>query len=136
MVVRHPIDRLRSSWKFHTGPSYTGVYYREIPNLRNMEIEEYFYTMKDLKYCIIPQWRYTYHEYSSQNIDFICKMETLESDFKQICLRLNLHDRQLSRLNTSRSKPSQDVLSSPSSFRNEVLDFYEKDFQLFDYTAT
>lgn len=135
VVVRHPIERLRSAWRFHTSASYTGLYYETIPNLRSMAFDEYFYRMKELKYCISPQWCYTYHELSTKNIDYICKMETLAADFEHVASVLNLENSRLPTRNASEEKPGQDLLTKPSSFQTDVLEFYREDFERFGYDA-
>ncbi|NND68439.1 MAG: sulfotransferase family 2 domain-containing protein [Halioglobus sp.] len=135
VVVRHPIDRLCSSWKYHTSDSYTGLYWRSVPNLRKFSLKEYFNEMQRFRRCIIPQWNYVYHEWSTAEVDHICKFENLESDFGDLAKKLGYETDSLPTLNASSRSLEKEMSLESDSFWADVVSYYQQDFELFGYSV-
>ena len=64
-VVRHPIERLISSFRFHSNTEYKGAYYRKYPHIHQLTFEQYFNLMMKEPYAIRPQIDYIQHSFSA-----------------------------------------------------------------------
>jgi hypothetical protein len=133
MAVRHPFDRLISSYNYHTQKSYLGYYLEKFPNLHNLGIEEYFNIMKDEVFAIRPQSEYMQHLLSEKIVDSIIRYESLEQDLKTFCEKLGMNFSSIPHLNPSSKKISISWKTQKESFKKEVFEFYKNDFETFDY---
>ena len=132
VAIRNPIDRLVSSYFYHTKPEYKGVFNKQFPNLPKMTLEEYFETFKSVPYVIMPQHYYTRHFLSKKEVDFLLRFESLEKDLSLLADYLNIDFKGLPHLNAS--KRPQVSLFKSQSFKDKVLKYYSKDFELLDYS--
>lgn len=133
VAVRHPIDRLLSSYRYHSQTSYQGYYLKKYPFLHNLELQEYFKIFKHEPFAILPQVNYIKHQLSHSPIDYIIRFEHLIDDVKKLCLQLNLSFEILPHLNATKKPKSPNYLDNHSSFKEEVIDFYREDFESFGY---
>ena len=130
--VRHPIDRLISSYHYHTKETYQGVFLKNYPALHKMSFEEYFEIFRKVPYVIMPQWYYAHHFLSEKSVDFVLRFEDLEQDVRAMAKSLGLDFNGLPHLNSSARK--EQAYFDSMSFRERVLDYYKKDFDTFGYT--
>ena len=94
--VRNPWDRIISEYK------YRG-------HIRKYPFKEYLFEhlpkpeWSDLYCHIIPQYDFLFDDQGNKLVNFIGKFETLQTDFEQICARLNLPAQKLIHENASLS---------------------------------
>ncbi|WP_375577893.1 sulfotransferase family 2 domain-containing protein [Marivirga tractuosa] len=131
LVVRHPIDRLISSYNYHTKESYQGHFLQKYPELHQFSFEKYFEVFSKEPYAIRPQIDYSNHIMSSKRVDFVLKFENLENDVEQLCSKLDISNVSVPHLNQSKRKEID--YFKDESFKQKVINFYKKDFEYFDY---
>jgi hypothetical protein len=134
VAVRHPIDRLISSYRYHTQKKYKGVYYKKYPFLHQLEIDEYFDLFKKEPFVIRPQVDYTQHYFSSKPVDFIIRYEDLNRDLNELCERLKIPINTIPHLNPSRTKYKEHSFNKAKTFWKKVINYYERDFERFNYS--
>ena len=132
--VRNPLDRLISSYNYHTNPSYNGYYASKFPNLHMMNLEAYFNIMKKEPFAIRPQVEYTKHLLSIKKIDFIIRYEYLEKDIKILCQEIDLKYLKLPHLNYSSEKRMTSINDQKESLKKNIFKFYKEDFETFNYS--
>lgn len=132
LAVRHPIDRLISSYNYHTKGSYQGFFLKKYPNLHHFSFERYFEVFSKEPYVIIPQVEYTKHLMSKKQVDFIIRYENLQQDVNRLCEILNIPKHELPHLNKSPKKKIN--YFENAFFRKKVLNYYKDDFSYFDYS--
>ena len=71
VAVRHPVDRLISSYCYHTNKTYKGFYYKKYPFIHKLSLQEYFELFKKEPFAIRPQIDYLKHHQSNIPVDFI-----------------------------------------------------------------
>ncbi|MCD0486918.1 sulfotransferase family protein [Pedobacter sp. MC2016-14] len=79
-----------------------------------------------------PQSSFIVDERGFSTLDFIGKTESIQSDFNEICNRINLPMLELDQRNSS----PHEVYTSyyDEVIKNRVSDFYKRDIEMFDYT--
>lgn len=80
-----------------------------------------------------PQFEFVIGENGSLITDYVCKFETLQADFDDVCRQLNLPSAKLPRINAINHAPSENVYDE--ELKKSVRDFYQQDFRLFDYST-
>jgi len=127
VVVRDPIDRFISSYKYHTNEKYNGAILRQFPSLHSFEIREYFYKVATKNLHILsPQYLYTIHAESHKRADIIIKYEELSDfDFKSI---FNI-DKMFPFLN--KTEPSQ--ISIDAELLENMKYYYKIDYEHFEF---
>ena len=133
VAVRHPIDRLISSYHYHTQDSYQNYYLQKYPFLHQLDLQEYFNIFKKEPQAILPQVNYIKHHLSDKPVDFIIRYENLLEDVKKLCEKLNLPFETLPHLNSTKRSQKKDYFQNQESFKAEVIDFYQQDFEVFGY---
>lgn len=128
LAVRHPIDRLVSSFYFHTGDFYQGVFMKLFPNLKNItSLYDYFKYFSAIENTITPQYNYTYLPGSDKNIDIIIKFENLEEDlYKYLSINTKLPKKNISKR-----------IKKPTLSKEQlkiILSYYDEDFKMFNYS--
>jgi len=129
VVVRNPITRLISSYKYHTNPEYLGGIYTKYPDLHSWSIEKYFdvFSTKE-KFIIAPQSRYVTHNKSDKKPDFLLKMETLQ--MSELGEKLNIRG-----VPTIKNNAQNDVeVELSTALETKIVDFFGEDYVNFDYT--
>lgn len=132
VAIRHPLDRLISSFHYHTKPAYQGVFSGKYPNLKQFSFEQYFDVFSREPYVIMPQWYYTRHLLSKKPIDHLLYFEKLEEDVSKMAESLKIEFNGLPHLNSSKRENPLDYFKS-EKLRDKLLSYYELDFQEFDY---
>ena len=64
-------------------------------------------------------------------LDFVARYESLQSDFDEICQRIDIPGTSLARRNVSRHEQFADYYDD--ELQEAVADFYRQDLELFDY---
>jgi hypothetical protein len=132
LAVRHPLERLISSFNYHTKASYQGHFLRKYSDLHNFTFEQYFKVFSKEPYAIIPQVEYTKHLLSKKKVDFIIRYENLQEDVDKLCGILKIEKHQLPHLNQSPKKEMN--YFRDESFKQEVLKYHQEDFEYFNYS--
>ena len=133
VAVRHPFDRLISSYSYHTKPEYQGYFSKKLPKLKEMTLEEYFDFFKNVPYVIMPQYYYTRHFLSKKEVDYILRFEDLENDIKEVSQKLRLNYHEIPHLNASKRSKANLIISD--SLKQKIINYYRKDFDLLGYTT-
>ena len=127
--VRHPIDRLISSYSYHAQETYNGNLNKKIKNLENLSLNEYFNRMNRVSHILItPQINHITHKYSNTDIDYIGKFENINKDFEYISSHLDINNK-LPYLNKTEHKH----INISNNNLERIVKFYEADFVTFDY---
>ncbi|OGS35853.1 MAG: hypothetical protein A2293_07300 [Elusimicrobia bacterium RIFOXYB2_FULL_49_7] len=130
-VVRNPIDRFISSYRYHADPLYQGYVYKKFPHLHSMSLEEYFDAVGQTE-IVRPQVDYIRHKYSNKPMDRICRFEHLDIDLAPVFNHLKINTA-IPHLNRSDKKKSSPDLEQ--GLRNKLLVRYQDDFKIFGYDA-
>lgn len=130
IVVRHPFDRLISSYFYHTQKNYNGYYLNKYPNLKKYNFTKYFKIFSKETNALRPQSDYLYHKYSNKKVDRVLYFENLEYDLQFVLKKFNI-SRTLPHLNSS--KKNLDTLVYDNEFIDKVNKFYEDDYVNFNY---
>ncbi|MBT8145270.1 MAG: sulfotransferase family protein [Gammaproteobacteria bacterium] len=135
--VRNPFGRLVSNYlhkiKDKSVDQIRSSYILHLDFHEGMSFEEFA-----LQICALPEekcdrhYRSMYTSIDLNNIDFIGRLENMQSDFRHVCTRISNSDTgEVSRMNTQGSYNYRDFYSA--SLEQRVGDRYQKDLQLFGY---
>jgi hypothetical protein len=131
LAVRDPIDRLISSFNYHTKKSYKGYFLTKYPDLHQFSFKKYFEVFSKEPYVIIPQVNYTRHLMSKKIVDYIIYYENLQDDVENLCKLIEIEDFELPHLNQS---PKREInYFDDITFRDKVINYYREDFSYFGY---
>ncbi|OEK05207.1 sulfotransferase family 2 domain-containing protein [Roseivirga misakiensis] len=133
VAVRHPIDRFLSSYFYHTKPEYNGIFKSKYPGLESFSLNQYFEVFKSEPFVIRPQVDYLKHHLSDKPVDFIMKLEDLDTDIERLSSQLKFLLKTLSRKNTS--KRSNMDLSEHKALISDLKAFYSRDFEALGYSS-
>jgi hypothetical protein len=129
-VIRNPYERLVSSYRYHTSADYDGWHLKNHPDLKSLNIEQYFERMKYTE-ALLPQFHFTYHKFSKKPIDKICRFEKLNEDIQQVAQILQLKEYHLPYLKTSSHSHYRSYYTN--RFKTRIDQFYKKDIEAFHY---
>lgn len=127
-IVRHPIDRLLSSYFYHTKKSYTEPHNHQW--LKGLKFKYFFMIYKHHPNAIIQQHNYITHNKSEKPIDYIVKFERLEETLQPVLDKFNIKGK-LPHLNKSK----RDLDRVKNMDLDKFIEYYKKDFEIFDYTT-
>lgn len=131
-IIRNPLDRFFSNYFFHTSPKYSGGLMSICPELKKMNVKEYFNRLKKIdSNHIDPQHEFISHKYSSHILDVVCRLENIKKDIKKICKLFDVSECQLPHKNSS-EKYKYDVRVKNRTME-KILKYYKKDFEIFGY---
>ena len=136
LSVRHPIDRLISSYYYHISPQYKGGYLKKFPNLLTFSFEMYFEVMKKEPWAIRPQVDYLTHLFSPKKVDFIIRFEELHADLNKLSKTLGLGSVSIPHLNSTKRVNNENYFLESKSLVKKINAFYKKDFEVFGYEPT
>lgn len=131
VVIRNPFDRLVSSYKYHTSPEYTGIYYTKYPYLHDLSFQQYFDLMISEPWVIRPQVDYVEHKLSKKKADFVCHFENIAQEIKPVFNNLGIKT-QLEHVKRSQHDNYRTYYND-KIFRVKVQDFYQVDLDRFCY---
>ena len=131
-IVREPFDWMYSWYRFRQRDAlkdpahkfhhrYTG----------NISFDEFVQTFNKNDF-MLKQSDFICDELGTVMVDFVGRVESLQSDFDHICSRLGLAPITLPLLNVSRQERGQIESLSPSS-KERIERIFKKDFELFGY---
>ncbi len=133
--VRHPLDRLKSSFCYHTQESYRGFYFKKYPFIHQLKLPQYFELLKQEPFAIRPQVDYIKHHLSNQPVDYIIYFESLAEDMAHLRAQLKLPPFHIPHLNTSSYTDSIDQYLEDAHFKEMVIEYYHQDFEVLDYST-
>lgn len=134
VAVRHPIDRLISSYFYHTQQKYTGSYTKKYFALRELSFEEYFDLFVKEPFAIRPQVDYIRHYLSDKPADFIIRFESLNENIRELRKVLGLPDEgELLHLNAAKRTRNHEDFFRNGTFKKRVYAYYEEDFEVLGY---
>lgn len=131
VCVRHPFDRLYSSYRYHTDPNYNGHYARKFKDIHRLTLPRYFERLKDEPHGIGPQVNYLSHRYSAKPVDRVLRLEELNRELPYLLGHLGLEDRAVGHLNATRSL--ERIPSLPPGFLEALCHYYREDFRHLRY---
>jgi hypothetical protein len=125
-TVRNPFDRFVSCCYFVN---------RENQLLRKEPLDAMKRIIQDKQLAkeilFRPQYEFMTDVDGQLMVDYVCKFETLQSDFDRVCGRLNLPLTTLKHINTNKHGSFESVYDE--ELKEMVREFYQKDFALFNY---
>ena len=129
-VVRNPYDRLISHFSWMDGKWHKKIEpgVDEFRDFVDKMIEQKLYET-DLH--LIPQFKYLVLD-DNIAVDSVLHMERLNDEFNELCSKLNIETRLEKRM-VSKHKDYRYYYDENT--RKKVYDLYQKDFELFGYTA-
>jgi hypothetical protein len=113
-VVRNPVDRMVSSYRYHTDRMYKGGMYKRYPNIHEMNLENYI----DIN-SHHTQTEMTRHKYSNKPIDMILRFEKLQEDFERLSEKINIKNK-LPKENVSKKKP---IETNEETVKNPIASY-------------
>jgi hypothetical protein len=140
-VVRNPVDRLISAYKFilNSGGSH-GSYRRNsdllLPDFVNFDtfVKDWLVKQDPGKVELLfrPQYLFIYNDKGECLVDWFCKIENAE-ELESRLFNLTGNKMVLPKLNTSFGKKLRIQYSDET--RSLIMDYYQKDFEYFDYNS-
>ena len=119
-VVRNPWDREVSRYKFIK---------------RNKEHEQYEHTLNGIKWFIQRRAGFPYTHYTHIShvcvIDYILRFENIQSDFHEVCNKLNIPSKRLPHIQRSVHRHYTEYYDDET--RSIVADRYAEDIERFEY---
>lgn len=135
-VIRNPIDRFISSYKYHTNSSYNGIYTKKIQNLKKLSLESYFLKMSN-EIALKPQVEYVQFNYFDKKVNL--KLLRFDSLIEDLTLALNsIEDEffrnhwtnRLSQLQHLNKSSIQKPMHLNNKLKNTLENFYKEDLKL------
>lgn len=133
VAVREPIERLISSYNYHTSDRYSGFYLRKHPDIKLWTFKKYFEVFRKEPYGIIPQVNYLRHPLSAKRPDFMIRFENLNRDIARLLRILNIKNSEIPMLNDSRNRIDRSTFISNREFTARLVDFYREDYRVLGY---
>lgn len=133
-VVRNPIDRFISSYKFHISDEYyirKGSLHKVENNLQKLSPRTYFEKFKNTVH-LQPQHLYLEHKFSKNNIDLIIRFEKLDEGLQKLSKKLNTKI-VLDKVNTYDKRSSTNSVILDEELKFDLVDFYKEDYKQFNY---
>lgn len=139
--VRNPWDRVLSAYRFALKGNTESMGVRnpqqyEIPEFSSFESFLKNWLVKQdvtkLDFIFRPQYNFLYDEYDNLLVDYVGKVETLESDLMNVESKLGFKIPVLHSNKTSQGSTFQDEYLNVEMI-NIVRDIYSKDIELFGY---
>ncbi|MGV8093304.1 MAG: sulfotransferase family 2 domain-containing protein [Mangrovibacterium sp.] len=133
VAVREPVERLISSYNYHTSEKYDGFYLKQYPDIKSWTIEKYFDIFSEEPFGVIPQVNYLTHPLSDKRSDFIIRYETLDQDVKRLMNKLDIKNKELPKLNDSGNRIDRRKFVSDKKLLNKLINFYRQDYEELGY---
>lgn len=128
-VVRDPVGRFISSYKYHCKSRYNGVLAKQHPNLKKMTVEEYYDTfLHSGAGLLASQSKYlTRVDTKKQIVDHILRFDKLKDDFGSLCDAYGVN------VTLGRQKTTDNIeFDISKSMIIKVRDFYKDDMEILE----
>lgn len=128
-VIRHPLDRFVSSYKYHVKSPYRGVLLKRHPDLKTLSLSDYASRFIGKSNLLMCQKDFISRNDSSKKIvDHLIRFENLDDDLSRVFKELDI---------SIEIKPTKvgvkDSIDVPKGVQKLVEKFYAKDFDAFGY---
>ena len=133
VAVRHPIERLISSYYEETRKDHLGFYHRIYPNIHDLNLREYFELFKKEPFITTPQHRYTRHQLSVKPVDFVIRFENLKEDLKLLSKKVNFKINHKSIPHLNKRAYYKNKLLRDKKLIKEIQEYYRHDYAIFGY---
>ncbi|MEN6453521.1 MAG: sulfotransferase family 2 domain-containing protein [Prolixibacteraceae bacterium] len=133
VAVREPIERLISSYNYHTSERYEGFYLKKHPDIKLWTIRKYFDVFSQEPYGIIPQVNYLTHPLSEKRPDFIIRFENLNQDIAGLLDILKIKYTEIPMLNDSRNRVDKPEILLNKELLTDLIEFYLEDYRMLGY---
>lgn len=128
VVVRDPIERALSGYKYLTHESYKGLFRKIYPDLPSWDPLTFFSRMFNEQIIVVPpQFKYAMHLNSNKAPDFLLKFEML--DTTALAKHLKIKD-PFPRENVGKNKRPVDIRED---LYMALIQHYKVDYLLYDY---
>ncbi len=128
VVVRDPIERALSAYRFHTSENYNGSYLLKYPDLRSWSAEKWFIEMINKQiYVLACQYKYTMHLQSNKRPDFLFKFEELNTEILSDKLGIS---KKFPYENKGNNKK---IVQMSEDMYMSLIDYFKVDYLLFGY---
>jgi len=128
VVVRDPIERALSCYRFMTHESYDGGFRTKYPDIEGLDPGSFFQRMINRELFILAgQYKYTEHFQSNKAPDFLYRFEDVDTTelAKQLKMRTPFP-----RVNVGKNKEKVDI---PENLYLNLISHYRVDYLLFGY---
>ncbi len=133
VAVREPVERLISSYNYHTSDRYDGFYLKKHPDIKSWTIKKYFDVFSKEPYGIIPQVNYLAHPLSAKSPDFVIRFENLNQDVARLLGMLKIENTEIPMINGSRNRIDKSKFISNKELLTRLVDFYKEDYRVLGY---
>ncbi len=128
-IVRHPLHRFLSNYRYHCRSNYSGVLLKSYPDLKSLDVVQYCDRLLERHPLLLPQARFVTRDDSAKTrVDHILQFETLSETLPALLAQLGIKKR----IRHLKRGPETTV-DLPEATRRRVEAFYEEDFALFGY---
>jgi len=134
--VRHPLDRIHSSYRYLMGGGNKmgnlslSKYLIEKHYTFNSFVNDYLNNEKILTQVLFkPQFSFFCNEFLEPQLDFLGKYENINNDFEVVRKKVGLKQK-LKNVNVSKVKSSIDIDNRAAE---KIYSLYKTDFELFNY---
>lgn len=129
-IVRHPIERLLSSYKYHVVSEYRGVLLKRHPDLKSLSLEAYVDRFVGKSELLSTQKAYSSRDDSTKLIvDHVIRFEDLNEKLPKILKGLEIDVT----INTVKQSPKKKVVV-PKAVRKRIETYYKEDYETFNYS--
>lgn len=143
--VRNPFDRFVSAYHYLLQQDKNHRYWKYDKNISNkLKCINDFYSFCNI--FLEDKEINTYHHFKPMHVficqndkimvDFLGRYENLEEDFLMLIKKMNIENAHLEKKNTSKHLRWQDYYLENQFCIDLVKNFYEKDFEIFNYSKS
>ncbi len=136
-IVRHPVDRLVSTYNYliarkaiYKDPYHPYSFLAKYDFLEDFIINGLSQELIESNYFFASQTEYLQNSQGNIQMDYIGKLESINDDFKVICSKLNLK-KNIQNKNSSNKLVTKKELSRAAL--NKIFEVYKDDFLNFEY---
>ena len=129
-IVRHPIERLLSSYKYHVMSGYSGVLLKRHPDLKSLSLEAYVDRFVGKSDLLGMQKSYISRDDSTKPIvDHVIRFEHINEELPKILEGLGVDVK----INVVKQSPKNKVIATKAVLK-QIKAHYKEDYETFGYS--
>lgn len=128
-IVRHPMERFISNYKYHVESKYGGILMKRNPDLKSLSLTAYAERFVGTSALLESQKSYIHRSDSAKStVDYLIRFEDIATELPRVFKELHIN-LELEKVKVG-SKAQPEV---PEEVKKIVEDYYAEDYELFGY---